>query len=392
MVHLNVPAGVKVTYGFGFMPRANAASGTAVASGAGVRFRVPEGATDVYVTLESVETAEYAMTFEDENVIITSVMPALLPSSGEVTMTINGAGFVSGNHVVLSHDGVDIIPVSIQYVDAGTVTATIDCSTLAPGACYDVKVIGVENNAIASDVVSVAKVEGKGQLEAKLVLPDIARQGRVGMGYVEYANVGTADMDVPIFKIKGAKSGTLVSMSSEVSSMTDKLMMVGIGEGYPAGVLKAGQHNRLPFYFMVGSRYELKLAVVDSESDVLRNSIYESWQEFCEAIANATTELNRTGECFDYGEIYAAAMRAGTGNPVTRLCGAVSSSRTGLPYSEISVCVWDTNNTMVAEVKTDQDGRFVVGNLRVDQEYAITSTDCQLKGQALGWCRLLRLH
>ncbi len=102
MVRIAVPAGVIVRWGFGFMPSANRNSGSATGTGTDILFKVPEGETDVYVSLDADATAEYALTTESGKVAITSVSPTTLPSSGEVSITIDGAGFTADNEVVLS--------------------------------------------------------------------------------------------------------------------------------------------------------------------------------------------------------------------------------------------------------------------------------------------------
>ena len=378
MVKFDVPAGVKVTWGFGFMPQGASQSGSMTAADGGVMFRVPEGATDVYVVLESDKTVTYEMTTESTKMVITGVTPNTLPSSGTTTLVITGAGFGETNAVLLSTATDSIRLQSIAKDASGNLIATVDCAQLNAGQVYDVKVESGDKLAELARAVNISKVECKGVREARLILPETARQGRIGVGYIEYANVGTGDMLAPIFKIKGDMSSTLVSIGSSVNEMTESIRLVGVGDKYPAGVINPGCKNRLPFFFMVKGSFRLELSVVDSSSDEQRNSIYKTWDEFTEAISQAATELNRFGVSSDYDEIYSVAMRAGVGDFVTKLKGRVCDARTGEPFSDIDVKISDTNNVLIANLRTDATGCFEISKLKSGEIYVVSSKECQL--------------
>lgn len=262
MVRIAVPEGVTVSYGFGFVPRGANASGKIVSSGSEVLFKVPDGVTDVYVSLESDKTVEFAMTFEDGNVVITSVTPDALPSSGEVTITIKGAGFVSSNKVLLMCGGEEVSPRSVQYVDAGTFVITTDCSLLRPGSQCDVKVVGEENVATAAAAISVAAVEGKPKFWARLVVPDAVRQGRRSNCYVEFGNSGNADSLPRILQVSAGHGCSVIYAGS------DELLpsVHYVAASTISGRIASGDVKRIPFEFVAGSTPELILYVDDGSN------------------------------------------------------------------------------------------------------------------------------
>ena len=201
MVRLDVPAGVKVTYGFGFLPQGASRSGTVVATSDGAMFRVPDGATDVYVVLESDATASYALSTETTKLAITGVSPATLPSSGTTTLTISGAGFGDENAVTLSNANDSYRVQSIAKDASGNLIATVDCAALAAGQTYDLAVTTGDNSAMLPGAVSVTKAEGKGILELEYDIPPSVRPGRVFTFAVTYRNVGNKDMCCPLISV-----------------------------------------------------------------------------------------------------------------------------------------------------------------------------------------------
>ena len=211
MMKFNVPAGVKATWGFGFMPGGarSGASGSMTASGDGVMFRVPDGATDVYVILESDTTTTYNLSTESTQMTITSVTPATLPSSGTTTLTITGAGFGETNALSLISP-VGRVALNAPQKDAsGNLIATVDCATLTAGQTYAIRVESGANAAELPGAVTVTKSDGKGIFATKLVVPPSMRTGREYSGYIEYTNIGNIDAQIPIF-VLGSHDNTSV--------------------------------------------------------------------------------------------------------------------------------------------------------------------------------------
>lgn len=201
MVRIKVPAGVTIRWGFGFVPMGNQKSGTLTSNGQDVLFRVPDGVTDVYVSMESDDGAEYDLSLEEGQVVITGVSPNTLPSSGRVRVTANGAGFDADTRIALVNGGTRVSPAEMAYVDENTLVATYDCSALVGGAVYDCEVTGGNGMAILENSVTVSRAEGKGVLELSYDIPKSVRAGRLFTFTVTCRNVGTADLCCPLVTV-----------------------------------------------------------------------------------------------------------------------------------------------------------------------------------------------
>ena len=201
MVRIKVPAGVTIRWGFGFVPTGNQKSGTLTSNGQDVLFRVPDGVTDVYVSMESDGGAEYDLSLEEGQVVITGVSPNTLPSSGRVRVTANGAGFDADTRIALVNGGTRVSPAEMAYVDENTLVATYDCSALVGGAVYDCEVTGGNGMAILENSVTVSRAEGKGVLELSYDIPKSVRAGRLFTFTVTCRNVGTADLCCPLVTV-----------------------------------------------------------------------------------------------------------------------------------------------------------------------------------------------
>lgn len=266
MVRIKVPAGVTIRWGFGFVPTGNQKSGTLTSNGQDAIFRVPDGVTDVYVSMESDDGAEYDLSLEEGQVVITGVSPNTLPSSGEVTITIDGAGFTEDSKVYLVNGAVEIAPKLVQYVSAQELVATIDCGKLTAGTQYDVSVIGDENTATATKAVSVAAVKGEGKIVANLIFPSSVRQGREVSAYVEYSNVGNADAPLPVFVIASCGDASLeFRLPFENGFSRERISVIGLGDYKGFGVAP-GTVYQIPFIVKSSSpgTVEVKMTEISS--------------------------------------------------------------------------------------------------------------------------------
>ena len=387
MVKFDVPAGVRVTWGFGFMPSRTGGSPVQSGSVSGlgsspVQFRVPDDATDVYVVLESDTTSTYNLSTESTKMTITSVTPATLPSSGTTTLTITGAGFGETNAVILSAATDSYRPQSIAKDASGNLIATVDCATLTAGQSYAVRVESGGNAAELPGAVTVTKVEGKGVLAARLIVSDSARQHRMSVGYVEYENIGNGDMPAPLFIVSSrsrSEKDMVFSLVPNSDLFNPILRIVGIGSCYPQGVLRHGDKFRIPFYYkVVGSNYNITLSIVDEDSELIRESAYSTWKDFCVGMSEAATRVNgMDGNISDYDVIYANAMRKAYGQCVSVVRGRLIDIVSSAPLVGERLYIVDTNLTVWATATTDENGAFRFDDLQDGIAYRIGSYSCQ---------------
>ena len=379
MVKFALPDGVKVIWGFGFMPQGASQSGSTTSAGGNVMFRVPEGSVDVYVVLESDTSNTYEMTSESTEMVITGVSPNTLPSSGTTTLVISGAGFGETNEVVLSTAADNYRVQSIAKDTSGNLIATVDCSTLTAGATYGVCVESGEKTAALDGAVTVTKAEGKGELRTDFDFPEITRQGRVGIGFICFSNVGSADMPVPIYHIFSTQSDMLFSLSDKMDTMTNSLYAVGVSDCFPKGILKAGESGRIPIYFIVNKDYRYQWNLL-GQGNELRDSVFPTWSLFAKAMGDATTRLNLGGKIerrFDV--IYKNAIANGYNLPTAVISGRLINALTMQSFPNVNMVVCDTNNVVVGYAKTDEEGCFLIDGLEEDSYYLMRSDNCQME-------------
>ena len=382
MMTVKVPAGVKVTWGFGFVPQGAANSGITVAGTEGATFRIPEEATDVYVVIESDTTIDYEVSTESTQMVVTSVYPTTLPSSGTTTLTITGAGFDKASSIVLSTGGKDYALEPFVQNAMGNLVATVDCATLQAGAVYTLTVSDENNAASLTNAISVTKAEGKGKLNARLIVPNSVRQGRITLGYIEYENTGMADMSAPVFRVCSNNPTTLVGLSNDSLKMKQSVRCIGIGAEYPHGVLKSGTLMRMPFYFVTyeGDSYSLELKAFNPECQEVRDSIFPTWDEFTTAIGRAATVLNSFGvKNVNYSQTYNFAMRQAYGDFTGILGGRLVNVNEELPMGGMELGIFDSEKTLIATCVTDSNGYFCFDALKEGEVYTLCSKTCQVE-------------
>lgn len=385
MVKFDVPAGVKVTWGFGFMPQGASQSGSMTATDGGVMFRVPEGATDVYVVLESDKTATYEMSTESTKMVITGVTPNTLPSSGTTTLVITGAGFGETNVVILASDSVGRVVLNAPQKDAsGNLIATVDCSTLTAGATYGVRVESGEKAAELDSAVTVTKAEGKGGFWMQLINPELVRGGRSYVCKVQYGNSGTADIPAQILQImlqgEGADivNGDSLSYIGE-SSRSDKLQFIAAGFSSTPGIIRANETNSIQFVYNVGkASEERKNIVVRSSWEKAEYPVEGNWSNSSEYLKSLSTAVNRVattyGNSCDFIHAYNFALRDMSQITFSVVAGNLVDIN-GNPMKQKEILLCGTNK--VYSATTDINGRFVFDDVAAG-DYIVRGGNCAL--------------
>ena len=374
MVRIKVPAGVTIRWGFGFVPTGNQKSGTLTSNGQDVLFRVPDGVTDVYVSMESDGGAEYDLSLEEGQVVITGVSPNTLPSSGEVTITIDGAGFTEDSKVYLVKGTTQIAPKSVQYVSAQKFVATVDCGKLTAGTQYDVSVVGAGNTATEVNVVNVAEVEGNGEFWLKFDAPESVRAGRTFLAVVSYGNNGNANIGAELIRVVANGGSTIKSKGS--GKWVTELILPAVGDLDHQEVILPGESHSVAIECKASSVNEIRVYTTrDSEFD---GSPWASADEFLSSLRIALAYLSRlhvngTG----YERVYDVAV--GMRNAARNHLGGVVANLQGSMVSDVSLQlhrVTDDGEELLDVARSDEDGRFAFLNVP-DGVYRIRS-DCTI--------------
>ncbi len=377
LVRMALPAGVSASWGFGFMPQGAASSGAAVAAGSDVCFLAPDGEQTVYVLLESGSTGNYSLTFEEFALRIDTVSPSVVKYGEKRFIIATGTGFTSDTKLVLSA-GAYSEEVSCFILSTSEVMFYLDATKYTSGTIINVKALNETVSSTNDGIVSIVDNVGEGKLRFELDIPETARAKRISVGYVEYGNVGNADMVVPILNLVG-NGGTVVSLTSHSETFSNSCTIVGVSMRPPHGMLKAGEAVRMPFYFIPGEEYSISLGVLDADNVAERDSVFPTWRSYCEGMAEAATRECVSGHLvYDFHTIYNRAMRMAYEQDATSLSGFLYNRTTSLPMSGETLLLMDTNYTVIATVVTDTEGAWKFRDLPIGEKYEVVAKTCNL--------------
>ena len=244
---IDAPEGTVVYVGYGFMPSESSYSARTVAGANGAVIGIPAGVTKVYVlvTTKREKPQGFTMTFTSAALAVSAASPATLPYAGKTGLTVDGANFTETCAVTLrTADGADVAGAVVKtaYVSPTRLVATVECGKLAAGAQYGVVVTTADGTeAVLEKAVAVAKVPASAKLKATLDAPANVRRGRTVTCWIDYENVGNADLPAPIFEL--VSEGQVFKVDGNV--YTNRVKVMGLAAEAPVGTLRPGEPQRL---------------------------------------------------------------------------------------------------------------------------------------------------
>ena len=247
IARVSVPVGLSVSYGLGFMPQGTYASGTMTATEKGeAMFHVPAGTTEVYLVMDAAQSGgqNYSVSFEKGDLAITSVSPNTVPSSGSVSITINGAGFDQNTTVSFVSGSSVVAAQNVRYVSAEQLVATFNGSEWTGGNTVLLRLNG--GTAEFANAFTVANTQGSADLVAKLILPDSIRERRIVTGWIEVENQGNVDAELPFYFISST-GGYEFNYAGFEAGWRDNLFIVAVDSNERV-VVGAGEKYRIPFF------------------------------------------------------------------------------------------------------------------------------------------------
>lgn len=244
---IDAPEGTVVYVGYGFMPSESSYSARTVAGANGAVIGIPAGVTKVYVlvTTKREKPQGFTMTFASAALAVSAASPATLPYAGTTGLTVDGANFTEACAVTLrtaNGDDVAGAVVKTAYVSPTRLVATVECGKLAAGAQYGVVVTTADGTeAVLEKAVAVAKVPASAKLKATLDAPANVRRGRTVTCWIDYENVGNADLPAPVFEL--VSEGQVFKVDGNV--YTNRVKVMGLAAEAPVGTLRPGEPQRL---------------------------------------------------------------------------------------------------------------------------------------------------
>lgn len=194
------------------------------------------------------QSAAYSIEADLLQFSLLDVGPERGSNLGEVTLTLDGVKFTPGTEAALISPGGSVRePLRSWWVDESTMWATFDLRGLGTGL-YDVQISdgGGLLNSQLPDVFEVTN-GSVGDVVVNLSLPSALRPGQLGVGRVEYANIGQTDALAPVLNL--LVDNARLRLPSEANFGDMSLEFLGINRDGPAGLLPPGASGSTSFIF-----------------------------------------------------------------------------------------------------------------------------------------------
>jgi uncharacterized repeat protein (TIGR01451 family) len=205
---------------------------------------------------------------------LSGVSPRTAGNAGGVTLQLAGVPFVDGMQVELRASGRPaLVAGTVTAVSPTELRARFDLLGATPGT-YDAVVIWPDESEAGQAGAFTITQGGGPRLEVRLSAPQVLRPGHQDVLWLEYANTGDVDLQVPML-IVSSPSQTLFGLEPE-GVRRDSVQLLGLNPYDPVDALPPGISNRIPLYFMstphTVATFELR-AVQPSDAPVNWDSI-----------------------------------------------------------------------------------------------------------------------
>ncbi len=168
-------------------------------------------------------------------------------SAGSVTARLVGGGFKEGMTVELrSSDGlITRNATTVRVEDSTTALVTFDLRGLTLAAYDIVANLGGTPASLSSGFTVNNKPAG--EISTKVILPTYARAGRPFEGLIEFTNVGSTDLAVPLLVLSGGTRNPVWQKGDENTDLTSLQYLAADPDKPCSGVLRPGESHVIPF-------------------------------------------------------------------------------------------------------------------------------------------------
>ncbi len=196
---------------------------------------------------------------EHVGLAINGVTPSRGSNVGDVTSTIQGAGFTPTSAVHLV-DGLNLIRTgSVQFVDANRLFVAFDLRGVAPGT-YDVRVDDAAGSTTSQDAFTVTTGQA-GRLEFHISGPASLRAGRPQTVYIDYQNTGETDVAARVFTLFA--DNAVLRLPEQPAFRGNVIDLLSINRNGPADVLPPGARGTIPVIFLPSTSTTFEVQVND---------------------------------------------------------------------------------------------------------------------------------
>ena len=197
---------------------------------------------------------------------LNSVSPSAVGNSGPVTLRLRGGKLTGAlTYQLVDAEGGARAATQVYVVDSAQVCASFDLTGATPGS-YSVRVSTALDTAELEGAVTVTATV-PGRFEVNLIMPALARVGRVFRAYVEYANVGGSDLVAPILYVRSA-DGALFTRDLTASPAVTEDEFLAVAAQAPVGILQPGQKVTVPLLVRaLRGTTQLEVSYIDTNND-----------------------------------------------------------------------------------------------------------------------------
>ena len=240
---------------------------------------------------------------------------------GAITLPLSGVGFEEGVRVEVRDGEGSVITSAVPFVlEADSLAVSLDLNGVATGS-YDIVVVWPDGHEQVLEQALEVTEGGAGKLETRLIVPPLVRPDREYMAYVEYANVGNADMAAPVLIVTsnervpmtmpaefGGEFARANKSADDLSGKTqgaaaksipgykidpvERVELLGLSPVSPVTVLPPGMRHRVPVFFSSATdapNIEFTISVLKDEQEEIDWANYEQKCSACDSQA-ATQE------------------------------------------------------------------------------------------------------
>ena len=390
---IDAPEGTVVYVGYGFMPSESSYSARTVAGVNGAVIGIPAGVTKVYVLVmtKREKPQGFTVTFASAALAVSAASPATLPYAGTTGLTVDGANFTETCSVTLrTADGADVAGAVVKtaYVSPTRLVATVECGKLTAGTQYGVVVTTADGTeAVLERAVTVAKVPASARLKATLDAPANVRRGRTVTCWIDYENVGNADLPAPIFEL--VSEGQVFKVDGNV--YTNRVKVMGLSAEAPVGTLRPGEPQRLGVTATIRSEkvkwqlrsYHAAQAGAKTARFSLRELYDADWVLYHGTNDNATVENLRRAIGGTWADYYAnlGAWLNGV-SPTTVDYTAIQSAYAQMQYQQAAGLMGGDDEVVAEYMSSLESAKAAVQSAR-----AAAGVACEHRLTAENWKR-----
>ena len=323
---------------------------------------------------------------------LSDIAPKTAGNKGETRLSLTGIGFATeGMRVELRQPGTaTIIAQEVAHLSSKALAAQFDFID-KPVGLYDIWLFWPNGDSeMISDAFEVT--EGVGPiLEASLDVRDVYRPNRSYTGWIEYTNVGDADLPIPLFTIS-TNNPALLKGECDDGWSQNSVQLLGINPDTSFGELPPGGTHRVPFVFESDSLtldFQLSSIIGSDQAinwgaykDVMKpngmpaatwntlwpdliNRLGSTWSSYLHVLQeNARRLQNRgvSGSCVK--DLIALEIEQVQGEPVAAVVGQLLDAETFTPITEVDVIAASQDGSILrSEITAVETGQFVIDAL-----------------------------